>query len=182
MRGERSRSHGLLEELAFNLTYPFLLDGSGDFLPKIELDDANTTANLHCGKCDRTLTTPTPSERRSVAAGCKKLCQFLAQIYVRKGGGGRKEAGKEGGEGGEHHRGVGEQEQVSPACSRREGEGRGGEGLWKWKNIHSVRRRKGGKRLLTTARTSVQQIFLTGRQFFDVLLDQLIRYAKSDKT
>ena len=37
----------------------------------------------------------------------------------------RKEAGKEGGEGGEHHRGVGEQEQVSPACSRREGEGRG---------------------------------------------------------
>ena len=123
---------------------------------------------------------PASGERRRRVA--KKLCQFLAQIYVRKGGGGRKEAGKEGRRGGEHHRGVGEQEQVSPACSRREGEGRGGEGLWKWKNIHSVRRRKGGKRLLTTARTSVQQIFLTGRQLFDVLLAQLIRYAKSDKT
>ena len=75
---------------------------------------------------------------------------------------------------------------VTSMQPKREGEGgrgkEGGEGLWNWKNIHSVRRRKGGKRLLTTARTSVQQIFLTGRQFFDVLLDQLIRYAKSDKT
>ena len=142
------------------------MDRGSVSLPEIELDDANTTANLHCGKCDRTEGQgdgrTLDSQLPAIGGGLQK--KNFANFWRRsstEGGGGQKEADKEGGEGnitGE----LGNRNRCHRHARR---EGRGGKGRFVEMEKHSFSQKEGGKRLLTTARTRVQQIFLTGRHF-----------------